>query len=174
MSLAFNRNIHPEQSAENTGEKPMSPRVKYGLIVGAIGFIINICASTFSGICGPFMALFAGAIAGLLTGREEVTASQGQSAQAGAVSGAIAGTGTLVSQLIAGVVVLAILPELDVELPFGQLPQAGNTAEQIGYWIGGLGAGFCFGLVGLVLAAGAGAAVAYFMYKPQPPAMPQT
>jgi hypothetical protein len=151
----------------------MSPKIKYGLILGGVGLVLTICVSAAVGLCGPVVPLIAGGVAGYLAGREEPSTSQGQSAQIGAISGAIAGVGTTIGQLIGGVAALVYLQQTGTRLPIGQLPEVGNTTQQLAYYGGGLGAGLCFGLVGLALAAGAGAALAYFTFKPQTPAAPQ-
>lgn len=49
----------------------MQPRVRIGLIVGAIGLVLNICVAGFVGFCGPFFSLLAGGIAGFLTAQQE-------------------------------------------------------------------------------------------------------
>jgi hypothetical protein len=49
----------------------LTPRVKYGLIVGAVGLVLNTCFSAIISCCGPLAALLAGAVAGALAAREE-------------------------------------------------------------------------------------------------------
>ena len=68
----------------------MQPRVKYGLIVGIVGMILNICVAAALGVCGPLMALVAGAAAGFLAAREERAADKADGARLGAISGTIA------------------------------------------------------------------------------------
>ena len=80
----------------------MRPRVKYGLIVGIIGLILNTCVSVALGVCGPLTALAAGAAAGFLAAREEQAAEQANGARLGAISGGIAGGLVFVGQLIGG------------------------------------------------------------------------
>jgi len=81
----------------------MTPRVKYGLIVGAVVLFVNVCVAAALPICGPMMALLAGAIAGFLTAREEEPVAAGDGARAGAVSGLIAGALVFLGQLVAGI-----------------------------------------------------------------------
>ena len=61
----------------------MKPRVKYGLIVGIIGLILNACVSAAMGLCGPFLALLAGAAAGFLAAQGEKAISQTNGARLG-------------------------------------------------------------------------------------------
>ncbi|MFO3795818.1 MAG: hypothetical protein ACK8QZ_00830 [Anaerolineales bacterium] len=49
----------------------MKTEIKIGLTVGAVGLILNSCVSLLLGICGPFLSLIAGAVAGLLAVRQE-------------------------------------------------------------------------------------------------------
>ncbi len=149
----------------------MQPRVKFGLIVGIIGLVLNSCVSLAFGICGPVMSLVAGAVAGFLTARAEAAPTQAGNAKAGAISGAIAGALVLLGQLCgaAGALVLAL--NMDFAPLGGSLPNPGDTGGMIGFWLGGLGIGACFGLLGVVLAAGAGALIAY-LTTPSRPAIP--
>jgi hypothetical protein len=64
----------------------MSTQVKFGLIVGTVGLLVNICVSTLLGICGPVMALLAGGIAGLLTAQAEQAATRSDGARSGSYS----------------------------------------------------------------------------------------
>jgi hypothetical protein len=141
----------------------MQPKFKAGLIVGAIGFFLNACISIVLGICGPFVSLVAGAVAGFFAARQGAPVSKGEGAKDGAVAGAVAGAFTLLAQVLASVAVLVFYQVSSVPLPFvGSAPSASDGgAAQFGYYVGGLGAGICFGLVGIVLAALAGAGAGY-------------
>jgi hypothetical protein len=130
----------------------VSAKVKYGLIAGGIALVLNICISTLFGICGPGVALIAGVAAGLLAVREE-----GGGARTGLIAGAIAGALVLVAQIIAGLGALILFQSTGMGQDFGLTPQ---LESQIGYWAGGLGAGLCFGIVDVALAAGGGAGAA--------------
>ena len=142
----------------------MKPRIRLGLIVGVISLVVTACVSTLMGICGPGVSLFAGAIAGFLTGRGESFPSQGEGAKAGAISGAIAGGVALIGQFIGGIATLTIAPTLFESL--GTSEYTGYSGD-VAYWLGGIGAAFCFGLVGVVLSALTGAAGGYFGTQPQ-------
>jgi hypothetical protein len=139
----------------------MTPRVKYGLIAGAVGLVLNSCISAALGICGPLVALLAGAVAGFLTVRAEDTPPQGEGARLGAISGLIAGALVFVGQLIGGVIVLALVPATGFQPIVGTLPAPSDITAQAAYWLGGMGVGVCFGMIGLAVSAGAGALAGY-------------
>ena len=49
-----------------------------------------------------------------------------------------------------------------MQLPFGQIPSpSSDPATQIGFYAGGVGTALCFGIIGALLAAGAGAGAGY-------------
>jgi len=148
----------------------MKPRIKFGLIIGLIGLVLNICVSGFIGLCGPFAALVAGAVAGFLAARQEKIAVKGDGARAGAVAGGIAGALVLVGQLLGGVGALALFQQSGAAPPFGVIPSvSADVSQQILFYGAGLATGLCFGLVGVVAAALAGAAAGYFgTPKPTP------
>jgi hypothetical protein len=146
----------------------MSPKIKYGLIVGVVGLVVNICVSAAVGVCGPFTALIAGGVAGFLTAQAEKTSTKGDGARAGAVAGVVAGALVLVGQLIGSIGALFYFQSTGTPTLFGELPQAGDTAGQVGFWIGGLGFGFCAGLFGVALGALAGAGAGYLGTPAQP------
>jgi hypothetical protein len=151
----------------------MRPRYTFGLLIGIVGLALNVCVSGFLGLCGPVLTLLGGALAGFLTVRREHPLAKNEGATAGAVSGGIAGALMLVGQLLGGIGALAIMQTLKLPLPFGAtVPSGGDAAQQVGYYLGGLGTGICLGLVGLILAAAAGAGAGY-LAAPQSPSMPQ-
>jgi hypothetical protein len=140
----------------------MQPRIKVGLIVGAVGLVLNICVSAAIGLCGPAVSLVGGAIAGFLAARQEQPATQGEGAKIGAISAAIAGALILIGQVIAAVGALALIQFSGMQMPFGQVPSASaDPATQAIFYLSGLGTGVCFGLIGVVLAALAGAGTGY-------------
>lgn len=148
----------------------MQPKIKVGLLVGAIGLVLNICVAGFMGICGPFVSLIGGAAEGFFAAKQENSATKGAGAQAGATSGAIAGALILIGQVIGAVGALAFLQVAGTQLPFGQIPPASaDASQQLLYYISGMGTGFCFGLVGTLLAALAGAGTGYLGTPDQPP-----
>ena len=143
-------------------EEEMKPRFKFGLLVGLIGLVLNICVSGFIGFCGPFTALLAGALAAFLAARQEQVGSKAGGARLGAVAGAIAGALVLIGQMLGGVGALALFQFGNVPLPFGTAPSpAADVSQQILDYTAGLTTGLCFGLVGVALAAGAGALAGY-------------
>lgn len=141
----------------------MKPHVKFGLIVGAIGAALNICVATVMGLCGPGVALIAGAIAGFLAAKQaETLLSKSDGARMGGIAGAIAGSLILVGQLLGAIGALILIQQTGMELPVGSVPPAAaEAAEQVGYYLGGLGTGVCFGVIGIVVAGLAGAAGGY-------------
>jgi hypothetical protein len=139
----------------------MSPRVKYGLIVGAVIMFVNLCVAAALPICGPMMALLAGAVAGYLTAREEEPAAAGDGARAGAVSGLIAGALVFLGQLIGGIGALVFLQTTDIPTGFGAVPDLTETFGLLGFWVAGLALALCLGLSGLVLGALGGAIAGY-------------
>ena len=141
----------------------MTPRVKYGLIVGSVGLFINLVVSTLVGVCGPLTTLVAGALAGWLAARAEARPIRSDSAKSGAMSGAIAGSLMLIGQLIGGIIALSLIQMSGAQPLVGHLPQ--NSGEQVIYWIAGAGVGLCFGILGVALGAGAGAAAGYLAWR---------
>lgn len=140
----------------------MKARFKIGLAVGLVGLIVNICASFVSGLCGPAVALIGGIVAGFLTGRQEKAVTKSAGAQGGAISGAVAGALMIVGQIIGGIAALVYLQTTGTSLPFGTIPpSSAGINEQLPYYLSGVGAACCFGLVGLALAALTGAGGGY-------------
>jgi hypothetical protein len=146
--------------------------MKIGLIAGGVGLVVNILVSAVLGFCGPFVALLAGGAAGFFVVRGNPVASQKEGASLGATTGAIAGSLVLIGQLIGGIIALNIMLASGSDLPFGSLPDPSNQAEQIGFWVGGLGAGLCFGLVGIGLGAAGGALAGYLATSEQSAGQP--
>lgn len=152
----------------------MQPKIKLGLIVGVIGLVLNICVSGFIGVCGTGVSLLAGAVAGFLTGQQEKAASKGDGARAGATSGAIAGGLIIIGQILGGIAALAYFQFSGTQLPFGQVPPpSADPSQQIVYYLGGFGTGLCIGLIGLALAALAGAGTGYLGTPDRPQNMSQ-
>ena len=140
----------------------MKPRIKFGLIVGGIALVLNICVSAVMGICGPFTALIAGAIAGLLAARQETLGIKKDGAQCGAIAGAVAGALVLIGQLLGGVGVLIFTQMSNTSTLFGEVPPpTGDPMEQVIYYGVGVGVGVCIGLGGIVVSAISGAVAGY-------------
>ncbi len=147
----------------------MQPRVKFGLIVGVVGLALNACVGAFLGICGPGVSLIAGAAAGFFAAQAEKAITKGDGARLGAISGAIAGALVLIGQVIGAVVVLLYVQFTHTPMIFGQAPLPnGSSAQQIVYYATGIGTGLCFGLIGVILAALAGAGAGYLGTPDQP------
>lgn len=148
----------------------MKPRVKMGLAVGAVGLALNVCVAAFMGICGPLVSLIAGAAAGFFAVQQEKPTVKGEGAKIGAIAGAIAGGLVIVGQIIGGVGALAFIQYSGAQSIFGAVPSpASDPSSQLIYYLSGMGTAFCFGIVGALLAAGAGAGTGYVATQEQPP-----
>jgi hypothetical protein len=149
----------------------MQARTKVGLIVGAIGLVLNICVAGFVGICGPLVSLIAGGVAGFFTAQQEKLATKSDGGRAGAVSGAIAGGLIILGQIIGGVGALAFMQNSGTTPLVGSVPDvSADPSFQAIYYATGLGTALCFGIIGAGLAAGAGYGGGYFATSDQPPA----
>ena len=150
----------------------MQPRVRMGLIVGAIGAVLNACVSAAFGFCGPFVSLIGGALAGYFAAQQEKAPSKNEGAKLGAISGAIAGALILIGQVIGGIAALAFVQMSGMQVPFGNVPStSADPGQQVIFYVSGIGTGICFGLVGTALAAMAGAGTGY-LGTPEQPASP--
>jgi hypothetical protein len=146
----------------------MQPRTRIGLIVGVIGLVLNICVAGFIGFCGPFLSLVAGGIAGFFATQQEKPLTKNEGARVGATAGGIAGGLIILGQIIGGVGALAYMQSTGASTPFGQMPDLGDPATSIGFYAGGIGTALCFGVIGALLAAGAGAGAGYLATSNQP------
>jgi len=147
----------------------MQPRTRIGLIVGVIGLVLNICVAGFIGFCGPFLSLIAGGIAGFFAIQQEKPATKNEGARAGATAGGIAGGLIILGQILGGIAALVYMQSSGVPSPFGQVPNlSSDPAAQISFYAAGLGTALCFGIVGALLAAGAGAGAGYLATSEQP------
>jgi hypothetical protein len=147
----------------------MQARTRIGLIVGVIGLVLNICVSGFLGFCGPVVSLIAGGIAGYLAVQREKPATKNEGARAGATAGGIAGGLIILGQIVGGLGALAYMQSSGAQVPFGQVPSAsGDPATQIAFYGAGVGTALCFGIVGALLAAGAGAGIGYLTTSDRP------
>ncbi|HAV79060.1 MAG TPA: hypothetical protein DCX53_17050 [Anaerolineae bacterium] len=153
----------------------MQPRIKLGLTIGAIGLVLNICVAGFIGLCGPVLSLIAGAVAGYLTTMQEKPATKSDGARAGAISGAVAGVLIIVGQILGGIGALIYIQSTGAPTLFGDVPSiSSDPAQLVGYYIGGIGTGICFGVVGALLAAGTGAGAGYLATTEQTGSIPPT
>jgi hypothetical protein len=151
----------------------MQPRIKMGLIIGVVGLALNVCVSGAFGFCGPLVSLIAGGVAGFLSAQQEKLATKSEGAKAGAISGGIAGGLIIIGQVIGGIAALAIMQSSGTQLPFGTIPDTSDPAGMVAFYGGGVGTGLCFGIIGALLAAGAGAGTGYMATSDtlqQPPA----
>ena len=147
----------------------MQPRTRIGLIVGGIGLVLNICVAGFVGFCGPFLSLVAGGIAGYFATQQEKPFTKNEAARVGATAGGVAGALIILGQLIGGIGALAYMQSTGAPTPFGQLPDlSADPAAQVGFYGGGIATALCFGVIGALLAAGAGAGAGYLTTSDQP------
>jgi hypothetical protein len=147
----------------------MQPRTRIGLIVGVIGLVLNICVAGFVGLCGPVFSLIAGAAAGFFAAQQEKLPSKSEGARAGATAGGIAGGLIILGQLIGGVGALFFLQANGTQMPFGQIPSTADpSSTQMIYYLTGAATALCFGVIGALLAAGAGAGAGYLATSDTP------
>ena len=147
----------------------MQPRTRIGLIVGAIGLLLNICVATLAGFCGPVLSLVAGGIAGYLATHREKPYTKKEGARAGATAGGIAGGLIIVGQILGGIGALALMQTTGMQPPFGQIPApSSDPGMQLIFYGSGVGAALCFGIIGALLAAGAGAGAGYITTQDLP------
>jgi hypothetical protein len=150
----------------------MKTRFRIGLLVGLVGLFVNIAVAAIAGLCGPVVSLIGGAVAGYLTAQREKHITKNAGAQAGAISGAVAGALILIGQVIGAVGALMYIQQSGTQIPFGTIPPpSADMGTQLTYYLSGLVAGVCFGVVGVVVAALAGAG-AGFLRTPEPGAQP--
>ena len=150
----------------------MQPRIKMGLAIGAIGLALNICVSGFIGLCGPLVSLIAGAAAGFFAAQQEKLPTKNEGAKAGAIAGGIAGALVIIGQVIGGIGALALMQANGTQVRFGTIPATGDSTGMLIFYASGIGTGLCFGIIGAILAAGAGAGTGYMATPDQPPATP--
>lgn len=147
----------------------MRPRIKIGLIVGAIGLVINVAVATIFGFCGPLLTLLAGGLSGFLAANQEKMTVKAAGARLGAVAGAITGGLMLVGQMLGAIGALFLIQSSGTTPLFGKVPPPGaNLSQQVIFYGTGLVTGLCFGGVGVALAALAGAGAGYLGTPSQP------
>ncbi len=151
----------------------MKPRIKIGLIAGAIGLVVTLIVAMVMGICGPFVALLTGVAAGFFALQQETVADKRGGASVGAISGGVAGALILIGQIGGGLAALFLISNAEISTLMGSAPGPNATAsEQLIYYAAGLGTGLCFGIVGIAAAALGGAAAGYVSAKPDPELSP--
>ena len=151
----------------------MQPKIRIGLIVGFIGLVLNACVAVFAGICGPFLSLLAGGIAGFFAARQENPVTKSAGASAGAMAGGLAGGLIILGQIIGGMAALYYMQAKGLPSILGQIPSpSSSAAAQAFFYLGGLGSALCFGIVGALLAAAAGAGAGYLGTTGQPVSSP--
>jgi len=151
------------------GDTIMRPRIKTGLIVGVIGFVLIIFQSG-TGISRILTTMIASAIAGFLASQQERLLvnkerlySKKKSTRAGAIAGGITGTFMLIGQLVSMIIAVTI------GLETKSLSQASNASWTNFYYSTALVSGFCFGVLGILLAIGAGAIAGNISQKANAP-----
>ena len=146
----------------------MRPRIKYGLIAGGVGLVINAVVAMAVGICGPFVALLVGAAAGFFTAQQEKPLSKGEGAKAGLISGAVAGGLVLAGQILGAIGALLLLQASGAQTLFGSAPStSSDEPSQMIYYLSGVGVAMCFGLFGVLMSALSAAGVGYIATSEQ-------
>lgn len=137
-----------------------NPAIRFGVIVGVIGLIINIFAATqffaVSDLFGLVTSLIAGAAAGFFAERAVCSATRSAGARVGARAGVIAGGLVFVGKT--GGFILSMM-SLQAKVPAAF---DGWTYDSIIRFSFLLGLVFGIGLVGVGLAALTGAGAGYF------------
>jgi hypothetical protein len=147
----------------------MQPRTRIGLIVGVIGLVLNICVAGLAGFCGPVLSLIAGGAAGFFAAQQEKPLTKKDGARTGATAGGITGGLIILGQILGGIGALFYMQSTGTQPPFGQLPSlSADPTTQIAFYAGGIGTALCFGIIGALLAAGAGAGAGYLATPEQP------
>lgn len=129
----------------------MLARARIGLVIGIFGLVLNGLVSGFSGIAGTLLALLAGGIAGFFAARKGSVLSKREGARAGALAGGVAGGVVLIGQMLGAMARLF------------SLFSAEKASTQILYVLFGAGITFLLGAILILLAAGIGATVGYFV-----------
>jgi hypothetical protein len=158
----------------------MSGAVKAGLIFGAIGIVavIGVAFIPLVGplICGPLAAVIIGAVAGYYGVRwSEGNPGVGR----GVLAGTLAGVGTLIGAVIAYTILFSLVrgnPIFQQQLqealrrqPNAQIdPAALNTIVGVAGPI----AGFCFGILNLIVALAFGALGGWIAVRNRAPSAP--
>jgi hypothetical protein len=114
------------------------------------------------------LSLIAGGIAGFFATQQEKPLTKNEGARVGATAGGIAGALIILGQVIGGIGTLVTMQSSGAETPFGPIPDLGDPGTSIGFYAGGLVTAVCFGLIGALLAAGAGAGAGYLATTDQP------
>lgn len=141
----------------------MKPEIRYGLICGLGGLLVNLLLSTYLAFCTPLVSLLAGALAGYLAARQADLPLQRMGARTGAWAGGLAGIITFLGQLLAGLLAWLIYQPIGDDNPFLYTPTSNDPLLlRALFFSSGLGLVACFGLLGAVLAALAGAGLGYF------------
>ena len=135
----------------------MRRHIKIGLIVGAVGLVVNIGVTFLIEICGPVTSTIAGIVAGFLSVRITNLPTRSQGAQIGSVSGAIAGVLVLVGQILGSAISLFLAQLLELALP----STTTNTPQLAGNF-SSISTSLCVGLIGISFSILVGAGAGYF------------
>jgi len=137
----------------------MKSYVKSGLIVGTIALLITIPVTSIYGICGPFISIIAGAIAGYFAINSDKAETKRDNAQSGKLAGLIAGVFIFAGQLIGGIwLMLSYYQRTGYPVILSNDPSVSLTV----YYFTGVGMTLFLGLVGLLLSTLAGKTIGEF------------
>jgi hypothetical protein len=146
----------------------MSPKIKWGLIVGGALALLNLCGGGFLSwlflACTGLLGIAGAALAGYLGAKDE---APGEGAKAGAIAGAITGAVSLIGTGLAPVASsvigfvfntgIALLGSASGNNSDPLVSLFGSTLIGVPFLIVGLGVNLCVGLFMALISAGVGA-----------------
>lgn len=137
--------------------------LRYGLLCGAGGILLDLALTPWMAFCTPLVSLSAGGLAGYLAARRADLPTQGMGARLGARAGGFAGVLILGGQLLASLLVYFIYQPGGFSNPLVYTPVPGDPFWlQAFYFSAGFGLVVAFSATGALLALMAGAALGYF------------
>ncbi len=139
----------------------MKPQIKFGLICGIAGLLLNLLLAPVMAVCTPLVSLFAGGIAGYFTAKQADLPVQRMGGLAGAEAGGLAGGIILLGQAL-GVIIAIALFQGGISGVSSYMPAASDPLWLRIFTLSSApGVAACFGLGGAILAALAGMVVGY-------------
>jgi hypothetical protein len=141
--------------------------LKFGLLFGLAGLILNLIMAPILAACAPFIMLLAGGLAGYLTARQADLPLQSMGARAGAIAGLVAGGTIIIGQTVGGFLALAIYQASIFPNLVSYTPSPADPAWiRAFFYSTGYGVVACFGLFGVLLSVLIGAGVGYVTTNP--------
>jgi hypothetical protein len=141
-------------------------------IAGLVGFLAAVISGAFnSQICVPCIALVLGAVVGYFACRMERPADQNSATRLGATSGALAGAGTLLGNVVGGLLGAAFLGPEGAQSTMESIARSlGVTLPQapispVTYYATALGTSACCGVAEVFMMAVLGALGAFIWFR---------